>query len=111
MVGSNFFRCNEEATDSSSISTTPKKIQKQVENNMLGNNFVLANVEEEAGDSSVWGRWQWAATTQSLDLRPLKIISKYKFNFKYKYTNTKVNTNTEQDKCIKNILLGIAAVQ
>ena len=106
MVGSNFFRCNEEATDSSSISTTPKKIQKQVENN-----FVRANVEEEAGDSSVWGRWQWAAPTQSLDLRPLKIISKYKFNFKYKYTNTKVNTNTEQDKCIKNILLGIAAVQ
>ena len=108
MVGSNFFRCNEEATDSSSISTTPKKIQKQVENN-----FVRANVEEEAGDSSVWGRWQWAATTQSLDLRPLKIISKYKFNSKYKYTNTKVNTNTEQDKCTKktNILLGIAAVQ
>ena len=49
MVGSNFFRCNEEATDSSSIiSTTPKKIQKQAENN-----FVRANVEEEAGDLSV----------------------------------------------------------
>ena len=91
MVGSNFFRCNEEATDSSSIiSTTPKKIQKQVENN-----FVSANVEEEAGDSSVWGRWQWAATTQSLDLRPLKIISIYKFNYKYKYKDTIVNTNTE----------------
>ena len=76
MVGSNFFGSNEKVTDSSSI--TPKKLQKQVENN-----FVRANVEEEAGDSSVWGRWQWAAPTQSLDLRPLKIISKYKFNFKW----------------------------
>ena len=35
-----------DATDSSS--NTPKKLQKQVENN-----FVRANVEEEAGDSSV----------------------------------------------------------
>ena len=89
MVGSNFFGSNEEATDSRS--KTPKKLQKQVENNFL----CASNVEEEAGDSSVWGRWQWAATTQSLDLRPLKIISIYKFNYKYKYKDTIVNTNTE----------------